>query len=217
MLKYLFGFLVLISLCSCDKYTKVEATGLVRDAITQQPLDSAHVTLYEDNDGPFMGTHLLQETTTDASGTFKFNFDYKEGPYKIFVTRPRYRYTRIESDNILNQKLIFEHQELAALDEEQDFIFDLAPQSFLNINLKNVAPAAPADQIKLEVGHNYSNQPAFSRTIEGIVEEKIPVGAVDGNTYIPIKYEVRENNVWRIVKDSIAVHPFKTATYPLNY
>ena len=217
MLKYLFGFLVLANLSSCDKLTTVEATGMVRDAATQQPLDSVHVTLYEDNDGPFMGNHLLQETTTNASGTFKFNFDYKEGPYKIFVTRPRYRYNRVVSDNILNQALVFEHQEIASLDEEQDFIFDMAPQSFLNISLKNVAPAASTDQIKLEVGRNFSNQNAFSRTFEGVVNEQISIGNVDGNTYIPIKFEIRENNVWRTVKDSIAIQPFKTATYQLNY
>src|SRR5688500_16538783 len=115
MLKYLFGFLVLISLTSCDKWTKIEATGIVRDAATQLPLDSARVSLYEDNDGPFMGSHLLQETTTDASGTFKFNFDYQEGPYKLFVSRPRYRYGRVEGDNILNETMIFEYQEIIGL------------------------------------------------------------------------------------------------------
>src|SRR5688500_13499285 len=106
MLKYLFGFLMLISLSSCDKLSKIEATGLVRDAATQQPLDSVRVTLYEDNDDPFMGNHLLQETTTDASGAFRFDFDYKEGPYKIFVTRSRYRYSRIETDNIFNKSIV---------------------------------------------------------------------------------------------------------------
>jgi hypothetical protein len=217
MYRYVIGLLVLVSLSSCEKWTEVKATGLVRDAVTQQPLDSVKVALYEDNEGPFMGTHLLQETTTDASGTFKFNFDYKEGPYKIFVNRTRYRYHRVESDNILNQSLVFESQEIAALEDEQDFIFDMAPQSFLNINLKNVAPTATTDQIKVEVGRNFRNQPALIRVYEGAVTEQISVGNVDGNTYIPIKYEVRENNQLRTVNDSIAIQPFKTATYNLFF
>ena len=217
MLKYLFSFLVLISLSSCDKLTEVEASGQVRDAATQQPLDSVHITLYEDNDGPFMGTHLLQETVTDASGSFKFNFDYKEGPYKIFVARSRYLYSRVESDNILNQTLVFGYQEIAPLEDEQHFIFDMAPQSFLNINIRNVAPATSTDLINLEIGRDLRNQLAFRRSYEGLVVEQISAGNVDANTYIPIKYEVRENNIWRSVKDSIAIQPFKTATYQLNF
>src|SRR3712207_4352865 len=59
-----------------DATTQVE--GTVVDETTGQPLDSALVVLYEDNDGPLMGSHPIQEMTTDKSGRFRFSFEWKE-------------------------------------------------------------------------------------------------------------------------------------------
>ena len=223
MYRYLLGLLVLISFSGCnslselEELSNVEATGIVRNAITQQPLDSAIVTLYEDNEGPFMGMHRLQETRTNASGAFTFNFEYKEGPYKLYVYRKGYRYTRNITDKFFGLSAGVEYQEVAGLDNSQNFTFDMFPEATLYIKLKNIPPMYEDDQVKIEVGKKVNGEAPFVRHFEGMVDMDLVVGVLDGKAYVPIKYEVRENNVWRTVIDSVAVQPFKITHYQLHF
>lgn len=217
MYRFLVGLLVLASLGSCKKFSEVEVNGHVRNTSTQQSLDSVIVTLYEDNDGAFMGMHKLQETLTDEAGNFRFKFSYQEGPYKIYVYRYGYRYTRNVTDKFFGLSTTVDYQMVAALDNDQNMVFDMSPEATLNIRLKSVPPSYADDKIRIEVGKSVNGQAPFVREFEGQVEEDVLVGIVEADKFIPIKYVVRENNVWRTVKDSVAVQPLKVTEYQLHY
>ncbi|KAA9345614.1 carboxypeptidase-like regulatory domain-containing protein [Adhaeribacter soli] len=220
MKNYWFALLCFFWLAGCkevEEITEIKLTGQVLDATTKAPLDSVVVELYEDNDGPFMGTHLLQTFTTDNSSNFSFNFTYKEGPYRVYVRRNGYRYQRLIKDKILNQENIFDFQNVEALKNEQHLVFEMDPIALFSVKVTNVAPAQPDDQVKLEIGKGINNKPLFTRTFEGLANTEFQVGSIPANRYIPIRYEVRENGSWRSLKDSVFLKPSEPKTYYLHY
>jgi hypothetical protein len=215
-----FSLICLLLFASCkdiSDLTDVKVTGQVLNATTKAPLDSVTVNLYEDNDGAFMGMHLLQTVTTGNSGDFSFNFTYREGPYKIYVYRNGYVYQRLVKDKILNKEMIFDYQSVESLKNEQHMVFEMDPVALLSIKLINSAPAFSTDQIKLEIGKGVNNQPIFTRTFDGLVNTDFQVGNVPANRFVPIKYEVRENGVWRSERDSVLLQPSEVKSFTVQY
>lgn len=220
MKNYWYSLILILMLVSCEEVAEIndiKVTGQVLDATTKLPLDSVTVELYEDNDDAFMGTHLLQTYATDNTGNFNFNFTYKEGPYTIFVRRNGYVYQRLVKDNIFNKEVLVDYQNVEGLKNEQHMVFEMDPVALLSINLINSAPALNTDQLKLEVGKGINNLPLFARTFDGITNTVFQVGHIPAKRYIPIKYEVRENGVWRSVIDSVILKPSKSKTFRLDY
>lgn len=220
MKKYWFALLCFISLTACkevEELTTVDLSGQVLDATTKAPLENVSVDLYEDNEGPFMGTHLLQTYTTDNSGNFSFHFGYREGPYRVYVRRDDYMYQRVEGDKILNQQHIFDFQTVEPLKHEQHMVFEMDPLAFLTVKLTKVTPVQSDDQIKLEIGESLTNQPLMSRTFNGLSFIDLDVGNIPANRYIPIRCEVRENGIWRSVEDSVYLKAFERKTFNMDF
>ncbi|MBK0402562.1 carboxypeptidase regulatory-like domain-containing protein [Adhaeribacter sp. BT258] len=220
MKNYWFALLCLLWLTSCkelEEINEVKVTGQTLDATTKAPLEGVVVELYEDNDGAFMGKHLLQSFTTDHSGDFNFNFTYKEGPYTIFVHRNGYIYQRLLKDNIFNKEVFVDYQNVESLKNEQHLVFEMDPVGLLSVKIMNTAPALSTDQLTLEIGKGANNLPLFTRTFEGLTNTDFQVGSVTANRYVPIKYTVRENGILRSVEDSVLLKPSEAFTYTLNY
>ncbi|MFC5269925.1 carboxypeptidase-like regulatory domain-containing protein [Adhaeribacter terreus] len=220
MKKYWFGLICLFLLAGCkevSEITDVKVTGQVIDITTKAPLNNVIVSLYEDNDGPFMGMHLLQTSTTDNSGKFSFNFSYKEGPYRVYVQRENYMYQRLEQDKIFNQQHIFDFQNIEALKNEQHMVFEMDPLAFLSLKLTKVVPAQPDDQIKLEVGKRLTNEAISTYNFTGLANIDLDIGSIPANRFIPIRIEVQENGNRRTVEDSVYLKAFERKTFNMDF
>jgi hypothetical protein len=220
MKKYWFGLLCFLWLSGCKEIadiTEVKVTGQTLDATTKAPLEGVVVELYEDNDGAFMGTHLLQSFTTDNTGSFHFNFTYREGPYNIYVYRNGYVYQRLVKDNIFNKEVYVDYQNVESLKNEQHLVFEMDPVALLSVNIVNAAPASGTDQLTLEIGKGANKLPLYTRTFDGITNTDFQVGSFAANQYLPIRYTVRENGMLRTVEDSVFLKPSEAFTYQLHY
>ena len=220
MKKYWFGLFCFLWLSGCreiEEITEVKVTGQTLDATTKAPLEGVVVELYEDNDGAFMGTHLQQSFTTDHTGSFHFNFTYREGPYTIYVYRNGYVYQRLVKDNIFNKEVYVTYQNVESLKNEQHLVFEMDPVALLSVKVVNTAPALSTDQLTLEIGEGANQLPLFTRTFDGQTNTDFQVGSIPASRYVPIRYTVRENGSLRSVKDSVFLKPSEAFTYELNY
>jgi hypothetical protein len=199
-----------------DATTQVD--GTVVDETTGQPLDSARVVLYEDNEGPLMGSHPIQEMTTDKSGRFRFSFEWKEEPYTIKVTRRAYKYLRVEKSRLTGQQLVFDYHTLESLKKKQTLTFDMEALGTLQVQLINEAPANSPDSLTLHISNlNRQNLPLGPLTFTGITNEALPAISIAGNRYVRFTYSVTEAGLRRDFKDSVFVLPFRKNVYTLKY
>lgn len=192
--------------------------GLVVDETTGTPLDSVLVVLYEDNEGPLMGKHPIQEMTTDKSGRYQFTFEWKEAPYTIKATRRAYKYLRIVDSKLTNSQLVFDYKELEPLKKRQTLDFDMEALGTLEVQLKNTAPASSSDVLTLKISNlNRQNLPMGPVDYPGTAEQTLALLQVAGNRYVRFHYSVTENGLKREVKDSVFVKPFQKNVFVLNY
>lgn len=199
-----------------DPTTHVE--GVVTDETTGAPLDSVLVVLYEDNEGPLMGNHPIQEMTTDKSGRYNFTFEWKEAPYLIKVTRRAYKYLRIVESKLTNNQLVFDYKELEPLKKRQTLNFDMEALGTLEVQLKNTAPASSSDLLTLTISNvNRQNLPMGPANYPGIADNTLPAIQVAGNRYVRFQYSLTENGTRRDLKDSVFVKPFQKNVFVLNY
>lgn len=219
MKNYLFGLLCIICSFGCKKEIEItkstEITGLVRSTFNKAPLDSASVTLYSVNE--YGQLQPLEHSFTDPNGSFRFNFTDQEGNYRIYINRRGYRFTPSLTNKFFDLRAVYEFQEVVATGQKQHFTLDLAPEAILFIKLKNISPIWPDDELKLEVGKNTLAHPSLHANYTGFTDMDLLVGLIDGKTTIPLKYEVRNNDVWHTIHDSIVVQPLKTTYYQLHY
>jgi hypothetical protein len=210
-----------LALPACDTNVLDPTThleGIVVDETTRQPLDSVLVILYEDKDGPLMGSHPLQEMTTDKSGRFRFTFEWKEDPYTVRVTRRAYKYLRVEKSPLTGHQLVFDYQSLEGFSNRHSLTFDMQALGTLEVKLKNNAPASSSDTLTLTVNNvNRQNLYLGPQEFVGQVDKTLPEFSIAGNRYVQIRYSVSENGIKRDFKDSVFVRPFQKNVFTLSY
>ena len=215
MKNYCFALICLFCLVGCEKDSDVTViSGQVRNIHNQVPLDSAIVTLYEVSPSGMMET--LKQTRTDASGSYQLDLVKREGTFRIHIYRRGYRYTPDLKNKFINLENP-DYQDIASSGQKQHFDFDLAPEAILFIRLRNISSMREEDEIKLQIGESTNHQPSLTKSFKGMTNMDLLAGIVDGNTTIPLKYEVRENGVWRTEYDSVKVQPLKITDYQLHY
>ncbi|MDX5348889.1 MAG: hypothetical protein LPK19_16780 [Hymenobacteraceae bacterium] len=212
--------LALVALASCNDVAltgDITIKGVVVDAVTQVPLDSAVVELYEDNDGAFMGKHLLKEAHTDNSGRFQTSFKYKEGPYIIKVKRNNYSYFRLVYSKLTNDTLVVDYENVDGLKKEQHFTLDMEAERSLNVHLKNTAPFNSDDKITLRFKNLSKRFRDLTETYTGTGELKKTIVYAAAGKYVPVTATITKNTVTTVIQDSVFINKDSQTTYYLEY
>lgn len=187
---FLFSLLtfILFSACKKDKSTERRVFGQVLEYGTEIPIEGASVELYSCTTDAFStGCGLTKTVLTDANGLFEMTFQ-GEGNSMLTAKADKYfDYTEI----ILNN----------GMDNEERIILD--PHAWLNLTVKNVAPAEEFDKVFLS---------SLISPTPGSSEEYI---GIDVNlNYTIKKYGNRDLRIgWNTYTSGVLIERFKDTLY----
>lgn len=112
---------------SCKNDTKTTVSGLVVDAVTGNSIANAKVFLGKLESGTYgISASTVDETTSDASGRYSFDFDAAKGEdYAIIAKADKYFETESVSDNQLQEG-----------QKNESFNITLKPKAVIKIHVK---------------------------------------------------------------------------------
>lgn len=210
ILVVLFSFT--IASCKKEEQATITIAGVVSDSAGSVSGASIAISVKEISGGTFSNTFSTFYSGTSASnGSYSHTFDsYNAIEYKI----------EVESPNRFDEELIINPEDLQK-NATNTFNFNMRPQGWYRVNIRNSAPFDSTDLIQYQISTSQEPCPGCCHNLlelySGDMVDTTTKCMTTGNTMVTASWVVTKNSIAQSYSDSVYCAIGDTGVLNINY